>query len=320
MSGTISPWPTAATQFAGTVDTLFWALTGVTGAMALVIFTLVAAFAIRYRRQTAHDRTLDETVARGTHTRAFEVTWITVPLVVFLGFFFWAAALFLDYERPPPRALDIYVVAKQWMWLLEHGNGRREINELHVPLGRAVRLVMTSQDVIHSFYVPAFRIKRDVLPGRYTELWFKPTVVGDYHLFCAEYCGTDHSRMHGRVVVMQPDDYARWLQSGTANQSIASVGEAKFSTLGCAGCHDSAGSAVHAPDLAGLYGRTVPLADGRWVKADERYLRDSILLPSAEVTAGYEPIMPAYEGRLSEQDLLELVVYVKSLASDAEVP
>ncbi len=313
----IAPWPTAATAFAGSVDTLFWTLTGITGVVALGVFVALAGFSIRYRQQVMRDRTLAEAVARGTHTRVIEIVWIGVPLLVFLAFFFWAAALFIDYEEPPPRALEVYVVAKQWMWLIEHRNGRREIDELHVPKGRSVKLVMTSQDVIHSFFVPAFRVKRDVVPGRYTELWFQPTVAGVYHLFCAEYCGTDHSRMHGRIVVMEPEDYARWLQSGAPQPSLASLGEAKFRTLGCSGCHDAPASTVHAPQLVGLYGRTIPLASGRWVTVDERYVRTSILRPNDDVAAGFEAVMPAYEGRLDEQDLLELVVYIKSLSSEA---
>jgi cytochrome c oxidase subunit 2 len=204
------------------------------------------------------------------------------------------------------------------MWKIEHPSGAREINELHVPRGRPVKLVMTSQDVIHSFYVPAFRVKRDVVPGRFAVLWFTATRSGEYHLLCAEYCGTDHSRMGGRIVVLEPDAYARWLESGSHESSLASRGAAKFVSLGCSGCHVGS-TLVHAPDLRHLYGRTVPLADGSFVRVDERYLRDSILLPGKDIAAGYADDMPSFAGRVSEEDLLELIEYIKSLAPEATV-
>ncbi len=237
-----------------------------------------------------------------------------IPLLIFLGFYVWGARLYFAYASTPTDPLEVYVVAKQWIWTLEHRNGRREINILHVPRGSPVRLIMTSQDVIHSFFVPALRIKRDVLPGRYESLQFTATSDGAYHLFCAEYCGTDHSRMEGSIVVMEPADYGRWLEAGAVQASLASRGAALFRQAGCSGCH-AATSSVHAPSLSGLFGSTVPLSNGSFVRVDERYVRDSILQPAAEIAAGFPDLMPSYTGRLSDEDLLELIEYIKSLAA-----
>jgi cytochrome c oxidase subunit II len=294
---------------------LFWSMTAVTGAVAISIFILILVFSIRYRARAGVDRRAEGPPAATSKSgRALEITWIVLPLLIFIAFFFWAAVLYFRYFTPPARTLEVYVVAKQWMWKLEHADGRREINELHVPKGQAVKLIMTSQDAIHSFFMPEFRIKRDVLPGRYTLLWFKPTRTGTFHLFCAEYCGTDHSRMHGGIIVMEPDEYARWLASGEPGPTLANRGALKFRTLGCSGCH-AAGGPVHAPDLAGLYGRQVPLATGQFAIVDERYLRDSILQPSRDVAAGYADVMPSFAATVSEDDLLELVAYIKSLSA-----
>jgi cytochrome c oxidase subunit 2 len=308
--------PPEASDFAARSDTLFWAMAGTTGAVAVGIFVLLTWFSIRFRRGAAVTRSPSGSASGGEAKPILAILWIVVPLLIFLTFYVWAAWLYLRYQSPSPRPLQIYVVAKQWMWTLEQPNGRREINELHVPRNRGVKLVMTSQDVIHSFYVPAFRIKRDVLPGRYEVMLFTPTRSGDYHLFCSEYCGTDHAHMGGRIVVMEPEAYARWLETGSAQTSLAALGAAKFRSLGCGGCH-GAGAAVRAPPLERLYGSTVPLANSRFVKVDERYVRDSILLPSSEVAAGYEDLMPSYTGRVSEEEVLELIEYIKSLAPAA---
>ena len=214
----------------------------------------------------------------------------------------------------PPGALEMHVVAKQWMWKTQHANGAREIDELHVPIGVPVRLVMTSQDVIHSFFIPAFRMKKDVLPGRYTETWFNATKLGVFHLFCAEFCGTDHSGMTGRIVVMPQDEYGRWQSAQPQGDDLAKEGEVVFRARGCSGCHAEA-SLVHAPKLRGLYGRSVQLADGRTVIADDAYLRDSMLLPKRDVTAGYEPIMPSYTGILTEGEIQSLTAYIRSLST-----
>jgi cytochrome c oxidase subunit 2 len=215
--------------------------------------------------------------------------------------------------------MKIYIVAKQWMWKAQHAGGQREVGELHVPRGQPLVLVMTSQDVIHSFFVPAFRAKQDVLPGRYTELWFTPSETGRFHLFCAEYCGTDHSRMGGDVVVLDPAEFQRWLATRPETADMAARGEALFRQYGCSGCHDR-NATVRAPDLSGLYGRPVPLANGTVVIADERYIRDSILLPLKEVAAGYDAIMPSYAGRIGDDEVFDLTAYIRSLASAPEAP
>lgn len=311
----VTAWTASVTPYAQRVDHLFWTLTAITGAVAFGIFALILAFAIRYRRAAVLARgTLDGPPVTGKP--GLEIFWIVVPLLIFLAAYVWAANLYFQYARPPAHTLEIYVLAKQWMWKIEHANGRREINELHVPRGEAVKLVMTSQDVIHSFYVPAFRVKHDVLPGRYSVLWFQPTQAGVYHLFCAEYCGTDHSRMGGTVVVMEPEDFGRWLSGGSPTPTLAAAGEAKFRAFGCSGCH-GASATVRAPPLEGIFGHDVPLANGQFARVDERYVRDSILLPNQDVAAGYENIMPSFAGRVSEEDILELIAYVKSLAGEA---
>jgi cytochrome c oxidase subunit 2 len=307
--------PIAASSGAVRTDTLFLCVLAITGGMAVLLATLMVVFAIRYRKGSSADRS-----HAPANNRILEIAWTVFPLLVFLGMFVWAAIDYLNLSQAPQNATPVFVVAKQWMWTLEHDNGRREINELHVPLGQPVRLVMTSQDVIHSFFVPAFRIKQDVLPGRYTSLWFKPTVAGEYHLLCAEYCGTDHSAMGGRIVVMAPADYARWLAQGDAQPqpSIAARGFALFGRFGCSGCH-AAGSSVHAPDLNGLLGRAVHLQDGRTVLADENYIRDAILLPDKDIVAGYAPIMPSFTGQLGEEDINAIIEYLRTTGSrDAE--
>jgi cytochrome c oxidase subunit 2 len=228
--------------------------------------------------------------------------------------FAWGAFIFFQERTPPRDASEVYVVAKQWMWKLEHVEGQREINELHVPVGRDVKLIMTSQDVIHSFYVPAFRIKQDVLPGRYTTAWFRATKPGVYHLFCAEYCGSQHSGMIGQVMVMEPAQYQAWLSGGSTSGSLASNGESIFQQLGCVTCHRS-DTQGRGPNLAGIFGKPVQLEDGRTVVADENYIRESILSPSAKVVKGFKPIMPVFQGLVSEEQLTELVAYVKSLSA-----
>ena len=226
----------------------------------------------------------------------------------------WGALIYLSEARPPADALEIYVVAKQWMWKAEHPTGQAEIDALHVPVGRAVKLTMTSQDVIHSFFVPAFRVKQDVVPGRYTSEWFKPTTPGEYHIFCSQYCGTQHSAMVGRVVVMEPADYERWLNTGRTAESIALTGERLFRERGCSGCH-SVNSKFHAPLLEGVFGKSSPLENGEIVPMDERYVRDSILLPGKEIAKGYQNIMPSYAGQLSEEEIMQLIAYLKSIGN-----
>jgi cytochrome c oxidase subunit 2 len=246
-----------------------------------------------------------------------ETSWSVIPFLLILVFFYWATTLFMAQQSPPDDALTINVVAKQWMWKFQHTEGAREINDLHVPAGRPVRLTMTSQDVIHSLYLPALRIKQDVLPGRYTQLWFTADSPGTYALRCAEYCGTDHSEMVGRFIVMRPEDYARWLQAAAIDGGLAVRGKELFHRLGCSGCHTS-GSAVHAPSLAGVYGSLVPLADGRIVRADAQYIHDSIMLPNQDVAAGYEPIMPPFGKLIDEEQVVQLQAYIRSLGTAEE--
>jgi cytochrome c oxidase subunit 2 len=305
MSAAVIALPQAS-DIARSVDLLFFSMLGLTGAVVLAVATLIVVFAIRYRQGSAADRS-----AAPTRGRPLEIAWTLVPLAIFFGIFAWGAAVYARLYRPPPDAMPVYVVGKQWMWKLQHANGRREINELHLPLGEPVRLVLTTQDAIHSFFVPAFRIKQDAVPGRYTSITFTPTQLGTFDLRCAEYCGTDHARMAGRIVVMQPAEFRRWLASGVQGNTMASRGFQLFREHGCSGCH-SARSTVHAPDLTGVAGRPVHLADGRTVIADDAYLRDSILLPTKDVVAGFEPVMPGFQGQLSEEDILDVIAYLKS--------
>lgn len=308
--------PARASSLATSVDTLFYAWLALAGAVTFAIALLIVWFAVKYRHGSRANRAMASGAALRRQSRRIEIAWIVTPLILFMVMFAWAADLYYVHAAPPANATEVYVVGKQWMWKLEHTGGRREIDELHVPAGRPVKLIMTSQDVIHSFFMPVFRIKQDVLPGRYTMLWFTATRPGDYHVFCSQYCGTDHARMIGHVVVMEPADFARWLASGNGAQSMAQEGAARFRQYGCSGCHGESAS-VHAPKLEGLFGRRVQLSDGSSVVADERYLHDSVMLPRKDVVAGYEPIMPSFQGQIAEDDLLDIIAYIKSL-KDAE--
>jgi cytochrome c oxidase subunit 2 len=299
------PWLPAASDMAHRVDLLFYSMLALTGGVSLAIFVIMIVFAVRYRAAAAVDRRNPP-----TSLRWLEYGWIFTPLVIFLVIYAWGAVVYAGFYGGPPQAMTIFVVGKQWMWKAEHANGRREIDELHLPLGEPVRLVLSTEDVIHSFFVPAFRIKQDAVPGRYTSIRFTPTRVGVYWLHCAEYCGTDHARMGGKVVVMAPAAFARWLSTGDETRSLASQGFDLFRRKGCSGCH-SPRSTVHAPDLAGIYGRVVHLSDGKTVVADEAYLRDSILLPKRDVVAGYAPVMPSFQGQLDESELAALIAFLK---------
>jgi cytochrome c oxidase subunit 2 len=314
------PLPPEAATIAPRVDHLFFAVTAVTTTVAVAIFITMIVFGIRYRAGSRARRDDHSPMHAARARKRIEIAWTLTPLALFLAAFAWGARLYLVRDVAPADAVPLYVVAKQWMWTFEHTGGQREIDALHVARGRPVQLTMTSQDVIHSFFVPALRLKQDVLPGRYTELWFTPTRAGHFHLFCAEYCGTDHARMgSGELVVMEPVDFQRWLDGQHSALDAASHGAALFREYGCSGCH-GASSAVHAPNLAGIYGRPVPLSDGSTAVADERYLRDSILLPRKQVAAGYEPIMPSFTGQIGEADLFDLIAYIRSLANETERP
>ena len=305
-------FPPQASTLAGKVDALYFFLVAVSAFFVVVIAALVIYFGIRYRRR-AHG----EVGAKVVPALSLEIAWTIIPLVLGLVMFVWGANVYFAQARPPAETLDIYVVGKQWMWKFQHLDGQREINELHVPVGRAVRLTGTSEDVIHSFYVPAFRVKADVIPGRYTTLWFNATKTGRYHLFCAEYCGTKHSGMIGWIVVMEPSEYQAWLAGGAAAEgSLASQGQKLFTDLACITCH-RADAQGRGPVLDGLYGARVELNSGPAVVADDAYVRESILSPSAKVVLGYQPVMPTFQGLVSEEQLLALIEYIKSLKGRA---
>jgi cytochrome c oxidase subunit 2 len=305
-------FPDQASTMARQVDALYFFELGVASFFTILIFILIVSFAARYRRGSSANRT-NPPVAN----QWMEVFWIGVPFLLGMAMFTWGAILFYHIYEPPRDALEVYVVGKQWMWHAQHSEGRAEINELHIPLGRPVKLTMTSQDVIHSFYIPAFRVKQDVLPGRNTSLWFEPAQVGRYHLFCAEYCGTNHSAMGGWVYVMEPIEFQQWLSQAGTGPSMAEQGERLFVQYHCAGCHRGS-AVVQAPRLEGVYGRPVPIQQGndvRFTLADDRYIRDSILRPKSEVVAGYQPVMPSFEGQIIEPDLLRIIAYIKSIGA-----
>ena len=300
-------WPARASAYAGQVDFLFICLVVITVLTVGLVFFLLFFFANKYRHGSnavRHESTIK--------TWRFEVAWTAATLLVFVGLAVWGATLFLRLYNPPANALQIFIVGKQWMWKAQHPGGQREINALHVPVGQDVRLVMASQDVIHSFYIPALRIKQDVVPGRYETMWFRADKVGRYHLFCAEYCGTDHARMGGWVTVMNARDFADWLQAQGGEESLAAQGQQLFHRYGCSGCHEPGGT-IRAPNLNGVLGSPVPLSDGSVVIADDSYVRDSILDPKKQVAAGYAPVMPTFKGQISEDDLAKLVAYVESI-------
>ncbi len=306
MSKYLPLWPDRASTIASQVDALYIYLLVVAGAMTALIFIAVAVLAIKYRRRPGHEA---EQIEGST---LLELAWSIIPFFVMLTFFVWGAIIFFQERTPPANATEVYVVAKQWMWKLEHMEGQREINELHVPTGENIKLIMTSQDVIHSFYIPAFRLKQDVLPGRYTTLWFKATQPGRYHLFCAEYCGTNHSGMGGDIVVMEPQDYAQWMAGGPSSP-LQETGRGLFAQLGCATCHRSDVQG-RGPNLQGIYNKPVLLEDGRTVIADENYVRESILNPTAKIVSGFKPVMPTFQGIVSDEQLNALVAYIKSLS------
>ena len=299
-------WPERASTMAGQVDTLFIALCIITGAVSLLVWAVIFFFAIKYRRRPENELAQDY-----EPPAILEVGWIVLPTLIFLGIFLWGAWLYFQEQRVPANALEVYATARQWMWKFEHAGGQREINTLHVPVGRTVRITMASEDVIHSLYFPAFRVKTDVLPNRYRTMWFQATKTGRFHIFCAEYCGTNHSAMIGWVEVMDATAYQRWLAGGVEG-SMASQGEGLFQKYACNTCHTNDATG-RGPVLAGLYGKTVTLNDGRTVVADENYIRESILNPQAKIVLGFGPIMPTFQGQVNEEDLLKLLAYVRSL-------
>jgi cytochrome c oxidase subunit II len=300
-------FPDQASNFAPRVDAIYLFLVGVAAFFTVLIFVAIFFLAIYYRRSAVRNRIRNV----GAKYWILETTWIVIPLVLTMVMFLWGADAFFEQRVMPQNAIEINVVGKQWMWKIYHPQGRREINQLHVPVGQPILLRMISEDVIHSFFVPAFRVKMDVLPQRYTTLWFEATRPGQFHLFCAEYCGTEHADMRGHVYAMEPAEYAEWLAGGE-EQASATAGEELFAKAGCASCHNPGGH-PRCPSLANLFEQPVQLTDGQMVTADEAYLRESIVNPAAKVVAGYQPVMPTFEGRLSEDEIFQLIEYIKSL-------
>jgi cytochrome c oxidase subunit 2 len=304
-------FPPRASEMAREIDLLFFSTLGVTIFFSTLIAVAIFYFMVRYKRSRPTE--VGVYMKEGHNTMILEAAWIIIPLFIALGIFAWGARIYFAAARPPADAKQFYVIGKQWMWKIEHPNGRREINELHVPRGQSIKLKMTSEDVVHSFFIPAMRVKNDVVPGRYTTMWFNADSVGTYHLFCTQYCGTEHSRMVGRVIVMEPMEYERWLngEPGPGTSSVAS-GEDLFTSKQCSTCHRS-DSTARAPMLWGLMGKNVQLEGGQTVTADETYIRESIVNPTAKIVAGYQPIMPTYRGQLSEEEIIQLIRYVTAL-------
>src|ERR1051325_5814194 len=302
-------FPDEASEVAQQTDYLYWGLTAISAFIVLIVFLPIIYFLFKYRDGKAADRTPTK-----LPQMKMEIAWTVIPTLIMIGFYAWGAKQYFLIERAPPGAMELNVVGKQWMWKIQHPEGNREINELHVPLGRIVKLTLTSQDVIHSFFLPAFRIKQDVVPGRYTTEWFKASRIGTYHMFCSEYCGNSHSGMIGHIVVMEPAAYEEWLVRGQPGSTLAQAGERLYRELGCSGCHIGS-SVVRAPPLEGVFGKPVPLNSGEVVTADEAYIRDSILFPAKQIAGGYTNDMPSFQGRVNEEELLELVAYIKSISN-----
>jgi cytochrome c oxidase subunit 2 len=315
-------FPEQASNFAQEVDLLYFVLLALTVVFSLGVFIAILIFVAKYRAGSKADRSNPP-----YHNMKLELTWSVIPAIMSFGVFYWAADLFVDMQKPidPKSALNIYVIGKQWMWHLQHPTGQRENNELHIPKGRAIQLTMISQDVLHSFFVPEFRIKKDVLPGRYTTQWFIPTKTGKFHLLCTEFCGAEHSKMGGSVYVMEPEDYEEWLrqtrwglpsatQPAQQPETMAQSGERLFAEKQCVSCHAS-DSRLNVP-LAGVFGTQRRLDDGRTVVADEEYIRRSILEPDSQRVAGFNPVMPSFKGRLDEQQILQLIAYIRAMRTN----
>ncbi len=309
--------PPSASNFAAEYDLIFYALVALTVFFTGIVGFFVVFFSLKYRAGNKVDR------SRPMYENLkLELTWTIVPLILGLIMFYFGARLFIDMKNPPDNAQEIFVVGKQWMWHVQHSNGVRENNTLHVPVGKPIKLTMISQDVIHAFYIPAFRLQMHVVPGRYTQMWFIPTKAGEYHLFCGMYCGTQHSEMGGKVVAMEPREWAEWIAAGgnsVANMNMEQAGAKLFSKVGCDNCHGGENT-VRAPSLLGLFGKRRAFTDGTTRLVDEAYLRESILRPYNHLTAGYDRTMPVYDSQLSEGDVLNLIAYIKTSGAGASVP
>jgi cytochrome c oxidase subunit 2 len=299
-------FPEAASDVAKYVDGLYLGLVVITGTVSLLIWLVIFYFAVKYRRRPDNELAQEQ-----EPPAALEMTWTVVPTLIFITIFIAGSWVYFRLQRVPSNALEVYATGRQWMWKFQHPTGHREINTLHVPVNRPVKITLASEDVIHSLWFPAFRVKNDVLPNRYRTMWFQATKTGRFHIFCAEYCGTLHSGMIGWVEVMEPTEYQRWLAGGTEG-SLASQGEKLFQKYACNTCHTNDATG-RGPVLAGLAGKTIALADGRSTVADDNYIRESILTPTAKVAAGFQPIMPAFQGQVSEEDLIRLLAYVKTM-------
>jgi len=305
-------FPREASSIAPQMDALYFFLLGMTLTGLVLVGAILVVFSMRYRKSVHPVATQIE------GSTLLEATWTIIPLAIFLITFVWGAVLYFRIYNPPVNSMNIYIVGKQWMWKAEHPGGQHEINALHVPTGQNIQLTMISQDVFHSFSIPDFRIKREVIPGRYSTVWFNATTPGVYHIFCTQYCGTNHSQMIGEVTALSPDDYKKWTEESTSGMSLAQNGERLFASMGCNACH-SGNAAARGPSLAGVFGSRLTLTNGSQVLVNEAYLRDAILNPSQHVTSGYAPIMPTYQGQISEDGLIDLVEYLKTLSTNYRV-
>src|ERR1700678_147220 len=305
-------FPREASTIAPYADALYFFLLLITVTGLTLVGCLIFGFSIRYRKEK------HPVAIQVEGSTLLEATWTIIPLALFLVVFVWGALLYFRIYTPPPNSMNIYIVGKQWIRKAEHPGGQHEINALHVPTGQPVQLTMISQDVFHSFSIPDFRVKREAIPGRYTSVWFEATEPGQYHLFCTQYCGTDHSHMVGTITVLTPEDYKKWLPESTSGMSLAQNGERLFASLSCNACHNGRPDA-RGPSLANVYGAKLALSGGGTVTADDAYLRESILNPSQHITQGYAPIMPTYQGQVSEEGVIALVEYIKNLNSDYRI-
>jgi len=305
-------FPEQASTFASQVDLLYLYLIGISVFFTVGIVAALIFFAVKYREKEKY-----ATGAEIHGSVGLETFWSIIPFIISMTIFLGGAVVYYNQFRPPADAMEIYVVGKQWMWKLQHETGQREINELHIPVGRKVKLTMTTEDVLHDFGIPAFRTKADVIPGRYTSIWFEATKPGKYRIQCMEYCGLNHSGMGGWVYVMEQRDFDNWLSGSVSGQTPVEAGKDLFENkLGCASCHQL-NDQGRGPKLAGVFGSEQKLTTGQTVLADEQYIRNSILNPQGQIVAGYQPIMPTFKGQVTEEQLVSLVAYIKSLSGGA---
>lgn len=303
--------PDQASTLAPGIDGLFWFITFINTIFFIVIAAGVVIFVKRYRR-----RGPDEITPHITHNQKLEIAWSVGPLFILIAIFFWGFHGFMRAQIAPANAMEIQVKAKKWVWEFEYPDGMRSLNSFHVPLNRPVRLVMTSEDVLHSFFVPTFRAKMDIIPNRYTEVWFEPTKAGVHQIFCTEYCGKGHSDMLAKVHVDDEATYQRWLKEGDEEiqkMPLKELGRLVWENRGCATCHSIDGTRGQGPTWKGIYGTNRPFTDGTSAVADENYIRQSILEPNAKVVQGYEPVMPTFQGLLRDREVLGAIEYIKSL-------